>query len=88
VALFCCRSKVTDIRDYAGVGTGNSNFDSSVASPLHAPHSGTVAVGGPNHAADDGREGIELTSVANPVMPRVFNGDYRQVPSETEDTFL
>jgi hypothetical protein len=70
------------------VGLGNSNSDSIVASPLHAPLSGTVAIGIPNHAADGGRGGIELTTVANPVMPRVFNGDYRQVPTETEDAFL
>lgn len=70
------------------MGTGNTISDSAVASPLHAPHSGTVAVGGPNRTGDDGRGGIELTSVANPAMPRVFNGDYRQVPTETEDSFL
>lgn len=86
--MFCYRSKVRDVRDTAGAGTGYANSDFTVESPFRALQSGAAAIGGPNGSTDNGREALELTPT--PAMPRVFNGDYRQVPTETdnEDAFI
>lgn len=62
--------------------TGGIRDDNSSTSPFHGGYTGTIAVGGPAATGE-----FEMAPRSD-ALPRVFNGDYRQLPTETEDDEL
>ena len=82
----CSRVKVANVRDSvqtSGGGGGSTRDEYSSTSPLHVGNTSTIAVGGPSTSGE-----FEMAPQRSDVLPRVFNGDYRQLPSEMEDDEL
>jgi hypothetical protein len=94
--MFCMRTKVYDVKfdapvvvEARRVGGSNEEFENN---PMHlnsAGGSGNGGVGGKGNfdanpfsqqSSPSGGGGVEMS----PPMPRVFNGDYRQLPVATD----
>ena len=76
----------------SGGGSGNSgsgsSYDDSESNPLHSRTSGSNGQNNfdANPFAQQPSTGLlEMTPIPNLTMPRVFNGDYRQLPITTDD---
>ena len=74
----------------SGNGSGNSgsSYDDFESNPLHTRTSGSNGKNyfDANPFAQQPSTGLlEMTPIPNLTMPRVFNGDYRQLPVTTDD---
>ena len=86
------RKKVYDVRDFtpevADTRRVNGSHDNADFNPLHSRTSGNNTKN--NFDANPFSQqsapgGSELMPIPNLTMPRVFNGDYRQLPITTDD---
>ena len=89
------RSKVYDVRDnileVVEARRVGGSYEDSESNPLHLRSVGSSAktnFDANPFSQQSSAGGLEMTPIPNLTMPRVFNGDYRQLPITADEDQL